>query len=156
MKFTLLEPRPAQEEWAHLAQQVYQTKLKPFVPFEIKTVGSQKMGRAQAQEKKESESQALLREIHLSDYVVLFDENGLDLTSEKFAHKLQNILSSGKKNCFWIIGGAYGVSDEIKDRAQLKVKLAPFVMNHLVARTVALEQIYRAFCILKNLPYHNS
>ena len=156
MKFILLEPRPAKEDWAESAQDLYLAKLKPFIPFEKKIISSQKMSRAQAHDKKESESQALLQEIQASDYVVLFDEQGVELTSEKFAQKIQTILNSGKKNCIWIIGGAYGVSAEVKSRAQLKMKLAPFVMNHLVARTVAFEQIYRSFCILNNLPYHNS
>ncbi len=56
----------------------------------------------------------------------------------------------------FIIGGAYGVNEEVKKRADLKVSLSAMTMNHIMAQAVSLEQIYRAFTIIKNLPYHNS
>ena len=77
------------------------------------------------------------------------------MDSIKFSEHLNRILGSGKKQVYFLIGGPYGVSDEIKKRASLKVNLSPFTLNHLVAQVVLLEQIYRGFMILKNLPYHN-
>jgi 23S rRNA (pseudouridine1915-N3)-methyltransferase len=98
----------------------------------------------------------LLSVLAKDDFIVLFDERGKTFNSIEFSKKVENILSSSKRRGVFIIGGAYGVSDEVRARAQLVVTLSPMVMNHLLAQTVALEQIYRAFTILKNTPYHNA
>ena len=75
--------------------------------------------------------------------------------SYKNSEQLEKATTSGKKRIVFIIGGAFGVSDEIKKQAHLKVGLSAMVMNHLVAETVALEQIYRSLTILNRIPYHN-
>ena len=155
MKFVMLEPHPAKAEWADQALQEYLKKINPLMDFELQWIKTPKSAREQAHAKKESESQSLLSQIATTDYVVLFDERGKSLSSENFAKLTQEILNSGKKRALWILGGAYGVTAEVQAKAHAKVSLSPLVMNHLVARTVALEQIYRSFCILKNLPYHN-
>ena len=156
MKFICIEPKPANEAWAQEALEVYLDKLKPLIPIEHKSLTTKTSSRENALVKKEAESKVILATIQPQDFVVLFDESGQSLTSEKFAKQLQFILNSGKQRALFILGGAYGVSEDLKTRANLKISLAPFVMNHLVARTVALEQIYRGLCILKNLPYHNA
>lgn len=155
MKFILLTCASAQEDWAEEAISSYTAKIKPFVPFEVKNLRLKKTGREDAAVKKRNDSDQILKELEDSDLVILFDEKGESLDSKIFSQKLNQILQSGKKRVIWIIGGAYGVDERIVARANYKFSFSKMVMNHLVAQTVALEQIYRGFAILKNLPYHN-
>lgn len=145
----------AKEAWADEAARLYTQKISHFNPFEIQTLKPKKSSRDEAAQKKKEESDLILSSLSSDDFVVLFDERGKSFNSIEFSKKIENILSSSKKRAVFIIGGAYGVSDEVRSRAQLVVTLSPMVMNHLLAQTVALEQIYRAFTILRNLPYHN-
>ncbi len=155
MKFLLLTCATASEDWSDEAFRLYQKKISPFIPFEIKELSLKKSARDDRSQKLKSDSDLLLAEIKPDDYVVLFDERGDQLDSRKFSEKIGQILNSGKKRTVFVIGGAYGVDDRVRSRAQLKVSFSKMVMNHLVAQVVALEQIYRGFTILKNLPYHN-
>ncbi len=155
MKFVLLTCASASESWSDEAQALYTSKLKAFIPFEIQHLKIKKAARDDRELKLKSDSDALLAEIKPDDYVVLFDERGDMLESRKFAQKIESLMNTGKKRAVFIIGGAYGVDDRIRSRAQMKVSLSRMVFNHLVAQTVVLEQIYRGFTILKNLPYHN-
>lgn len=156
MKFVLYNLATAKEAWADEAAKLYTQKISYFTPFEILQLKPKKSSREEAIQKKKEESELILSVLSKDDFVVLFDERGKVFNSMEFSKKVENILTSSKKRGVFIIGGAYGVSDEVRSRAQLVVNLSPLVMNHLLAQTVALEQIYRAFTILKNLPYHNA
>lgn len=155
MKFVLLTCASAQEDWVETASQNYVKKIKPFVQFEIKNLRLKKSGREDAGVKKKNDSDQILNELEDADYVILFDEKGDTPDSKALAQTVNQVLQSGKKRVVWIIGGAYGVDERIQKRAQKKISLSKMVMNHLVAQTVVLEQIYRSFTILNNLPYHN-
>lgn len=155
MKFVLLTCATASERWSEEASELYKKKISPFISFEIKELKTKKGSRDDREHRIKTDSEMILSEIKPDDYVVLFDERGETIDSRKFSHKTSQILLSGKKRALFIIGGAYGVDDRVRMRAQLKISFSKMVMNHLVAQTVALEQIYRAFAILKNLPYHN-
>ncbi len=155
MKFVLYNLATAKEAWADDAARLYTQKIAYFNPFEIQSLKPKKGSRDEAAKKKKEESELILSVLSKDDYVILFDERGRSLNSIEFSKKIESTISSAKKRAVFIIGGAYGVSDEVRARAQLMVMLSPMVMNHLLAQTVALEQIYRAFTILKNLPYHN-
>ncbi len=156
MKFIFLHVSSSKEKWCEEATTLYSQKIKHFTPFEMTTISSKKLARAEASAKLQLESEEILNFLEPDDFVILFDEKGKAASSEQFAEVVQKILMSGKKRCVWIIGGAFGVSEELKKRAQVKLSLAPFVLNHQVAQVVALEQIYRAFTLLKGLPYHNA
>ncbi len=155
MKFILMACNSAKEPWSTAVSEAYQKKISPFIGFEQKELKLKKTSRDDRESKRRDDSDAILKELDPSDWVVLFDENGKNLNSKDFSKQIQQILNSGKKRAVFVIGGAYGVTDDVKGRANLKVSLSPFVLNHLVAQTVALEQIYRAFAIINNLPYHN-
>jgi len=155
MKAVLFDFKTAKEEWFDLVVQTYIKKIKPFIDFEIVSLKSNKTDRDEAELKKVFESKELLKKITADDFVILFDEKGKDLDSVQFSKQLEVVVNSGKKRIVFIVGGAFGVSDDIKNRAHLSVSLSKMVMNHLVAETVVLEQIYRAFTIQKRIPYHN-
>ncbi len=155
MKLGLVVVSGSRPKWLDLAIQEYSEKINHHLFFDVYEIKSGGQARDDREAKVKSESQAILDFLKPKDFVVLLDEKGSQLDSVQFSEKLNRILLSGKKRAFFIIGGAYGVSKEVKDRADLKLSLSGFVLNHHVAQVVATEQIYRGLSILKNLPYHN-
>ncbi|MNL45567.1 Ribosomal RNA large subunit methyltransferase H [compost metagenome] len=116
---------------------------------------AKKSAREDADFKRNEESELILKNVNSDDYLILFDERGTSFDSIKFSQKVENILGSSKKRAIFVIGGAFGVNEDVRKRADLKVCLSPMVMNHLMAQAMSLEQIYRAFTIIKKIPYHN-
>jgi 23S rRNA (pseudouridine1915-N3)-methyltransferase len=155
MKFVLFNLATAKEPWAEEASELYKKKISHFIPFEIQSLKAKKSAREDADFKRNEESDLILKNLSNDDFVVLLDERGSAFDSIQFSKKVENILGSSKKRAIFIIGGAFGVNDEVRKRADLKVALSPMVMNHLMAQTMSLEQIYRAFTIIKKIPYHN-
>lgn len=156
MKFVLLTLKSAKPSWVKEGLEDYLRKIDPLQKIEmLEVAGSTGASRENSEVKKKDDSKALLGALKDDDYVVLFDERGQSLDSEGFAKKINQFQMSGKKRIVFIIGGAYGVNDDVKARAQTTVSFSKLVMNHWVAQIVALEQIYRGFAILKGLPYHN-
>lgn len=155
MKIVFLNVQTANEKWSDIACELYVNKISHFHKTEIKTVRTKKNSRENSELKRDTDSKALVEEIKPDDYVFLFDEKGKRQNSKEYAQQVQLALNSGKKRIVFIIGGAFGVSSDLISRAQVVLNLSPMVMNHAVAQVVALEQTYRAFTILKNLPYHN-
>lgn len=155
MKFVLYNLATAKEAWADEVCELYRKKISYFVPFEIQVLKAKKSAREDADYKRNEESELILKNISNDDFVVLFDERGSSFDSIQFAKKIEGILGSSKKRAIFIIGGAFGVNEQVRLRADLKISLSPMVMNHLMAQAMSLEQIYRAFTIIKKLPYHN-
>ena len=155
MKTVLYDFKTSKESWFEQAASLYHEKINHYCQFEIQSLKPSKLDRDDATAKRKIETQELLKKITSDDYVILFDEKGKNLDSIQFSKTIENSFTSGKKRLVFIIGGAFGVDEDIKNRAQLKVSFSPMVMNHLVAETVALEQIYRALTIIKRIPYHN-
>ena len=106
-------------------------------------------------EKIEKESEKILDKIKPSDYVVLLDEDGGDLTSIQFATMIDDRQNDSSKRVVFIIGGAYGVSKDITGRANYTLRLGKMVWPHELVRLMITEQLYRAFAILAELPYHH-
>lgn len=132
----------------------YEKKIINYCRFSFKDIKSYEISRDQSSVKVEKESKSILKKIGDNEFVILFDETGLKLSSRKFASYIEDKLQIGQ-NISFIIGGAFGVSEEVKRKADLKLCLSSFVFNHSVAKLVALEQIYRAFTIVNGQPYHN-
>lgn len=145
----------SREEWLKKALSLYTEKLSRFSEFEVLRIKSPKMGRESQQAKLEEEARLILEKIRPTDYLVLFDESGREFNSIDFSSQIKKILDTSPRRIVFLIGGAYGVSETVFQRAQLKLSLSKLVFNHHVAIVVALEQIYRSFTIQKNLPYHN-
>lgn len=104
---------------------------------------------------KKTEGDLIFKHLQPSDIVILLDENGTSFSSVKFAHYMQKKFNSGGKNLIFIVGGAYGFSDEIYALANDKISLSKMTFSHQMVRLFFLEQIYRAFTILKGEPYHH-
>ena len=102
-----------------------------------------------------AEGEAILRQTTDGDYVVLLDERGEEMRSVEFAYWLRKRMNSGVKRLVLVIGGPYGFSDEVYRRADAKLSLSRMTFSHQIVRAIFAEQIYRAFTILNNEPYHH-
>jgi 23S rRNA (pseudouridine1915-N3)-methyltransferase len=133
----------------------YVKKIMGFVTAEMILVRVSKYARDDHAKKLAGESQELLKKIELTDYVILFDEHGQQHSSLQFSKRLGAAFESGKRRVVFVIGGAYGMSPELKQRGQETWSLSTLTFAHPIALVTGLEQIYRALTIWKNIPYHN-
>ncbi len=134
----------------------YQTRLKHYISFEYLELPDVKKNRNLSQEQqKNMEGAVLLNTIQPGDYVVLLDEKGKMHTSREFAAYVEKRMVSGTKRMVYFIGGPYGFSDELYNRANAKVSLSRMTFSHQLVRLIFFEQLYRAMTILRNEPYHH-
>ncbi len=142
----------------HLQQLIddYSKRLGFYISFEIQIIQDLKNTKSLSEiQQKEKEGTLLLKQIDPSDEVILLDENGKNYTSIGFSELLQKKLNSGIKNLLFIIGGPYGFSEEVFQRANGKIALSSMTFSHQMVRLFFIEQLYRGFTILKNEPYHH-
>lgn len=104
---------------------------------------------------KEKEGEVILKLLSPGDIMVLLDERGMEIGSRGFADFLNKMMLSGCRKLFFVIGGAYGFSDSVYKRADHKLSLSRMTFPHQLVRLVFAEQLYRAFSILNNEPYHH-
>ena len=134
----------------------YLNRLRRYVNYEVKVLPDIKnSGKMSREEQKEIEGQQIIANLSPSDHVVLLDERGTQYDSVAFAEKLQNRMASGKKRLVFIVGGPYGFSKPVYDRANGMLSLSKMTFNHEMVRLFFTEQIYRAMTILKGEPYHH-
>lgn len=107
-------------------------------------------------EQKLHEGKLIQTQLQPSDYVVLLDERGREHTSEEFARWIEKRLGSGRKRLILVIGGPYGFSEEVYERADELLSLSRMTFTHEMVRLFAVEQLYRSFTILRGEPYHHS
>jgi 23S rRNA (pseudouridine1915-N3)-methyltransferase len=155
MKWTLYDFKTAKEPWYDEAEELYLKKIKPFTAFEVIHLKTLKSDRDESELKRKFEEKALLEKLTKDDFVILLDEKGKKMNSIEFSGLVRQASESGKKRGVFLIGGAFGVTDEIKKMAARQISMSDMTMNHLVAEVVLMEQFYRAQTILKGIPYHN-
>ena len=135
---------------------MYTKRLNHYVKFAITTLADVRNTKnLSAAEQKRMEGEAILRLITDSDHLMLLDEHGLELRSIEFADLLQKRMSAGTKRLVFVIGGPYGFSDAVYQRANSKLSLSKMTFSHQIVRAIFTEQLYRAFTILKNEPSHH-
>lgn len=142
----------------HLQQLIddYSKRLGFYISFEIQIIQDLKNTKSLSEiQQKEKEGNLILKQIDPSDDVILLDENGKNYTSIDFSDFLQKKMNSGIKNLIFIIGGPYGFSPEMYQRAHGKIALSSMTFSHQMVRLFFIEQLYRGFTILKNEPYHH-
>ena len=136
--------------------QMYTKRINHYVKFAITTLAdvrnTKKLSEA---EQKRLEGEAILRQLTDADYVLLLDERGAELRSVEFAELLQRRMSAGTKRLVFIIGGPYGFSDALYSRCDSSLSLSRMTFSHQIVRAIFTEQLYRAFTILRNEPYHH-
>ncbi len=135
----------------------YLNRLKHYTKVEKVELPDIKNARKLSQDQvKTEEGKALLKLIDAGDQVILLDEKGKNYSSEHFAEFLQKRFNQGGKCVVFVIGGAYGFSEELYHRAQGKLSLSSMTFSHQMIRMIFFEQLYRAMTIQKGEPYHHS
>lgn len=156
MKITLLAVGKTDDSRIEELIQVYAQRLSHYINFELQLLPDLKNTKNMSEDKqKQEEGKIILQQLETSDFVTLLDERGKRLTSLQFAELINKRSVSGLKRLVFIIGGPYGFSQEIYTRANSKLSLSDMTFSHQMVRLFATEQIYRAFTILKNEPYHH-
>lgn len=134
----------------------YQKRLKHYIGFQFEILPDIKnVKNISKKQQKEKEGEILLKKINPTDILILLDENGKEFSSVEFANFLQKKMNSGIKQLVFVIGGPYGFSEAVYKKAQGKVSFSKMTFSHQMFRLFVVEQIYRAFTILKNEPYHH-
>lgn len=134
----------------------YESRLKHYLPFELRVIPDVRRGsKLTPEEQKRAEGIELLRYITPTDRVYLFDERGESYTSRAFATFIERAMVSGERRLVFIIGGPYGFSPEVYERADGQVSLSRMTFSHQMVRLFAIEQFYRAQTIIRGEPYHH-
>ena len=135
----------------------YSKRLGFYVSFNFEIIPDIKNAKnVSKKQQKIAEGNELLKRIEKSDTIIILDEKGKTFSSVDFSVFLQKKMNSGLKNLIFIIGGPYGFSEEIYQRANAKLSLSTMTFSHQMVRLFFIEQLYRGFTILRNEPYHHS
>lgn len=134
----------------------YTKRLSFYVKFDLEIIPDIKNVKnlSEAQQK-EKEGELILSKITPTDHLILLDENGKTFSSVGFSDFLQKKMNAGTKTLVFVIGGPYGFSETVYQKAQGKVSLSEMTFSHQMIRLFVIEQIYRGFTILRNEPYHH-
>lgn len=135
---------------------VYITRIGKYLPFEMLVLPDLKQRKTLSiDQQKQMEGEKILSVISATDHLVLLDENGKHFNSRSFALYVQKHMNAGLKKLIFVVGGPYGFSEEVYQRANGKLSLSAMTFSHQMVRLVFTEQLYRAMTILRNEPYHH-
>jgi 23S rRNA (pseudouridine1915-N3)-methyltransferase len=156
MKIKLLFIGKENLEDLQTASQDYISKINNYNNFETEAIPYLKNTKSLSVEnQKKKEGELFLKKTIPQDIIVLLDERGKEYSSVQFSQFIQQRLNSGCKNVLFLIGGAYGFSEEMYQRANFSISMSKMTFPHKLARLLFAEQLYRAFSILKGEPYHH-
>lgn len=156
MKITLLTVGKTDRDWVRQGLDIYVSRLKHYIPFSIIEIPELKNVSALSKEQiKSKEGELILKNIRATDDVILLDERGKEFSSIEIAKIIQDKINYGGRDIVYVIGGAYGFSEEVYARANSKLSLSRMTFSHQMVRAIFAEQIYRAFTIMKGEPYHH-
>lgn len=142
--------------WLGDAINEYVKRITRYITFDFKILPDIKNAKNLAEQQlKEKEGELLLASLLDVDELVLFDEKGKEYTSEEFAGYIEKKMLASTKSLVFCIGGAYGFSESVYKKASGKIALSKMTFSHQMVRLIATEQLYRAFSIINNEPYHH-
>ena len=156
MKIKLLAIGKTDDKNLQTLIEAYQNRLKHYINFEIDVIADIKNVKNLTEtQQKEKEGELILKKIATTDVLILLDEKGTQFSSVTFSEYLQKKMNSGVKQLVLVIGGPYGFSEAVYQQAQGKISLSKMTFSHQMIRLFVVEQLYRAYTILKNEPYHH-
>jgi 23S rRNA (pseudouridine1915-N3)-methyltransferase len=156
MKIALLQTGKTSERYLNEGITMFEERIRKYSTFEILTVPDLRRTRnLPAQEQKIREGEQILRFFRNDDYIVILDEKGKEFSTIEFSSWLEKIFMLQKKRIVFVIGGAWGFSEEILKKADMSVSLSRLTFSHQMVRLLFLEQLYRAFTVIKGEPYHH-
>ena len=134
----------------------YQKRLQHYIKFDLEIIPDLKNAKNLSEtQQKEKEGALILNKLQNTDQLVLLDDKGSSFSSIEFSKYLQKKMNSGIKQLVLIIGGPYGFSDAVYQKATGEISLSKMTFSHQMIRLFVVEQLYRGFTILKNEPYHH-
>ena len=152
MTITLICIGKTSEKYVSEGIGMYLDRIKHYCKFNLVEMEA---GKGDETQIKKKESESLLKRVEEKDFLILLDEKGKDNTSVQFAELFKHHQNISTKNLVFVIGGAYGFSEEVYKRANAKIALSKMTFPHQLVRVLFLEQVYRAFTILKGEKYHH-
>lgn len=157
MKIVLLSVGKAHEHFVKEGIELFTKRLSNYFPVQWQLIAPPKQAASLSDaELKKKEGELILQQVHSEDYLILLDERGKMLSSEGLAAWIQTRANESTRQLVFLIGGAYGVSPAVAQRAQFTWKLSDLVFPHQLVRLILAEQLYRACTILKNEKYHHA
>ena len=156
MKITLLQTGKTTDKHISELVDLYSNRIKKYTGFEIITIPDVKNTKNMpVQEQRTKEATKIIQSVTDDDYIILLDEKGKELRTLEFSGTLEKMFFLPKKRIVFIIGGPWGFSEAVYKRADYKMSLSKMTYPHQLVRLLFLEQLYRAFTIIKGEPYHH-
>ena len=156
MKITLLTVGKTDRDWVRQGLDIYVSRLRHYIPFVLNEIPELKNVSALTKEQiKAREGELILKNVRPTDDLILLDEHGKEYSSTELSRVIQDKISYVGKDIVFVIGGAYGFSDAVYQRANSKLSLSKMTFSHQMVRAIFAEQLYRAFTIIKGEPYHH-
>jgi len=156
MKIKLLLVGRSEESYLRKGMDIYIGRLKHYVPFEVVEMPELRQTAALSREQiKEREGEMILKQVKDGDRVILLDEHGARYTSVAWARNMEQTITHSSRDIIFVIGGPYGFSKRVYDRKDSMVSLSDMTFSHQLVRLIFMEQLYRAFTIIKGEPYHH-
>ena len=157
MKITLLVVGKTTDKYLIEGIEKYTKRLIHYCKFQIVEIPELKNTKSLSEEQqKEKEAELILQKITTTDHVILLDEQGKQFTSVEFSKEINKWMNQSVSSVVFLIGGPYGFDQKIKNRANAEISLSKMTFSHQMVRLFFVEQIYRAYSILKGEPYHHS
>ena len=156
MKISLICIGKTDEKFIQEGIDKYLKRLKHYISFQLLVLPDVKnVKNLSESQQKEKEGELLFKQLSTQDFVILLDEWGKEIRSVEFARYFERKMLASTQHMVFLIGGPYGFSDEIIQRANDKISLSKLTFSHQMVRLFFVEQVYRAFSILKGEPYHH-
>lgn len=156
MKVKLIYVGKTGKSFLREGEKEYTKRLKRYIPFDVVELADVKNAKKRSEEEiKAMEGEAILKQLKPNDRVVLLDEKGKEMSSVGFSKHLQKQFNSGAQGLAFVIGGPYGFSEKVYQRADERLALSKLTFSHQMIRMFFIEQLYRAQTILKGEPYHH-
>ena len=156
MRIALLQTGKTTDKNISAVADIYTARIKKYSTFEIITLPELKNTKSMpVPDQKLREGKRIIQTINSDDYVILLDERGKEMKTIEFSELLGKTYQLQKKRILFVIGGPWGFSEEVYSRADIKLSLSKMTFPHQLVRLLFLEQLYRAFTVIKGEPYHH-
>lgn len=156
MKITLILIGKTEEAFVEQGFNLYLSRLRHYITIKVVVIPALKVAsNLTPQQVKEREAVLILKQLSPGSTLAVLDEKGTELRSVEFSAQLQKWMNSGIRELVFLVGGAFGIADEVKKRAAFQLSLSQLTFTHQLIRLIFAEQLYRAFTIIRNEPYHN-
>ncbi|PNT61802.1 hypothetical protein BRADI_5g20960v3 [Brachypodium distachyon] len=155
MPIRVLTVGKKRSQGTQLLVEEYKEKLSYYCGVEDTLIKSNPKLTSDVKVQIEAEDTAMMQQLKAEDFVVVLDENGKDVISEQIADLIGDAGNTGSSRLTFCIGGPYGLGVQVRERADATIRLSSLVLNHQVALIVLMEQLYRAWTIIKGQKYHH-